>query len=193
MKKVSDENRAIAKKVAAAVGGNPSVTRFWDEDEGHYIDLLLSENRPIHGVTTVASVGLSDVPLYFRGEEHPVRVEILGCCRSQDDLFPNMISTASFCIVKDHWFCCPGVIYPDVVSMYYPEISMRHLFFSAPFLWEDALSVIEMTTKKVTFLLCVPISENERRYAVENSSSDLEKIFERENIDIFDLRRKSVI
>ena len=193
MAQVSNENKAIAKKIVAAVGGNPSVTRFWDENESHYIDLLALENKPVGGVTTVASLGLSDTPLLFQDKEYPVRVEILGCCSSQEDLFPNMISTASFCIIKDCWFCAPGIIFTDIVSMYYPDRSVKHMYFTSPFLWEDSLSVMNLDTKKVTFLLGVPISERERIYAEENSPRDLEHAFERESIDIFNLNRESVI
>ena len=77
--------------------------------------------------------------------------------------------------------------------MYYPDVSMKHLYFTAPFIWEDSLSAIELKTKKVAFLLGVPISEQEKDYAVENSPHDLEAILEKENIDIFDLHRESVL
>jgi hypothetical protein len=193
MTKASDENKAIAKKIVAIVGGNPSVTRYWDEDESHSVDLLFLENRPTNGVITVTSLGLSDSPLYFRDEEYPVRVEILGCCGIQKELFPNLIATMAFYIIKNHWFCAPGVIYPDVISMYYPDSHMKHIFFTTPFLWEDNLSALEFSSKKVAFLLAVPISEKEKLYATEHSPRELERIFEHENIDIFNLDRESVL
>jgi antitoxin YqcF len=190
---VSHDNKTIAKQIVAAVGGNPSVKKFWDEENNHHIDLLLLADRPTSGVTTVSSIGLSDTPLYFKNKEYPTRVEILGCCESKEELFPNIISTASFSIIKDGWFCAPGIIYPDIISMYYPGYSMKHLYFTTPFLWEDSLPTIELPTKKISFLLAVPISEEERSYAVEHSVAELESSFEKNNIDIFNLRRTSTI
>jgi antitoxin YqcF len=193
MTNASFENKAIANKIATAVGGAPSVTRFWDDGKKKHIDLLLLADRPTRGVTTVASLGLSDIPLYFKDKEYPTRIEILGCFQSQEDLFPNIISTASFNIIKDNWFCAPGIIYPDIVSMYYPDYSMKHLYFTTPFLWENSLVTIDMPSKKVSFLLGIPISEKERNYVVEYGSVELEAIFERENINIFNLRRESTL
>lgn len=194
MTQVSAENKTIAKTIVTAVGGTPEVTRFWDEEKRYYIDLLSLQNQPTNGVMTVASLGVSDTPLYLHDKEYPVRIEMLGCCGSkQAELFPNLVATASFYIIRNHWFCAPGIIYPDIISMYYPDSPMKHLYFTTPFLWEDSLSVTELVTKKVAFLLIVPVSESERCFAVENSPRDLENIFERENIDIFDLYRKSVL
>ncbi|MEM8639525.1 MAG: suppressor of fused domain protein [Cyanobacteria bacterium P01_G01_bin.54] len=194
MSKPSSENKSIAKKIISIIGGSPTVTQFWDENEDNHIDLLSLENSQTHNATTFCSLGLSDSPLYFRGKEYSVRVELMGCCRSKDELFANIISTAAFYIMKDHWFCAPGVIYPDIVTMYYPETSMKHLFFMSPFFWNEALpDVMEFSTKKVAFLLGVPISEQERNYAVQNSPRELEDLFEKEQINILDLDRDSVL
>lgn len=191
MTNASHDNKVIAKQIVAAVGGSPSVTRFWDNENHHHIDLLSLTDRPMNGVTTIASLGLSDTPLYFRDKEYSTRVEILGCCESKEELFPNIFSTASFNIIKDSWFCAPGLIYPDIITMYYPDYSMKHLYFTTPFLWENSLGTIDMPTKKVSFLLGIPISEKERVYAVEHSAAELENSFERNNINIFNLRRES--
>ncbi len=83
-------------------------------------------------------------------------------------------------------------IFPDAVAMYKLSKTMRHLFFVPPFLWEDDLKTVDLGKKKVSFLLATPISEAEYVFAEQNGSDALEEEFERENIDIFDLNRKSV-
>jgi hypothetical protein len=89
----SRENKAIAKKIVAVIGGNPSVARFWDDDNKNSVDLLSLADRPTKGVTTVL--------------------------------------------------------------MYYPDYAMKHLYFTTPFLWEDSLSTMDMSSKKVSFLLLI--------------------------------------
>lgn len=48
--------------------------------------------------------------------------------------------------------------------------------------------------KKIHCLLCVPISDEELQFKEENGLNSLEKIlFEKNNIDIFNIERKSVM
>jgi hypothetical protein len=160
--------------------------------------LACSDYQP--GVTAFSTLGLSDHPLYKDGEEYPARLEIVGACISKYAAactkrrqgFDNAISTAAFCIIDSQWFCNPGAIFPDAVAMYKLSKTMRHLFFVPPFLWEDDLKTVDLGKKKVSFLLATPISEAEYVFAQQNGSDALEEEFECENIDIFDLNRKSV-
>ena len=193
MTEISSENKVLAKKILEAVGGNPKITKYWNEDESQCVDIFSSIDHPVQGVVTFSTIGLSDYPLSFRGEEYPVRIEIIGCGIRSNGLFPNLIVTASFHVISDSWFCSPGVIYPDIVSTYYANIDLKHLYFTTPFFWQDSLSVVDLGTKKVAFVLAMPISERERRYVVGNSPVDFEKILEQEKVDIFDLNRSSVI
>jgi len=189
----SEENKVIARMLLAAVGGNPRVMEYRDEGEQNCIDLMIVPDRPVPGVTTIASIGLSDTTLRLRGEEYPTSVEILGCSNSRVEFFPNVISTVAFYVIKNGWFCAPGVIYPDIVSMYYPGSPMKHMYFTAPFIWENSLITTELNSKTVSFLLVIPISEQERQYAVENGPLEMERQLERIGIDTFDFFRESAL
>jgi hypothetical protein len=65
--------------------------------------------------------------------------------------------------------------------------------FLPPFLWEDKLTSLKLASKTVHFLLCVPITEAELAFKIRNGTSALEKLFEEQEINIFDLDRKSVV
>ena len=76
--------------------------------------------------------------------------------------------------------------------MYYPHNEMEHVLFISPFLW-GKLNSIEFLDRKVTWLLAVPISTKEWLFAEKEGTEALEDLFEKNDIDIFDIRRNSII
>lgn len=102
MSTASASNRAIAR-IAAAFGGKPAVTRYWDDNHHHNaLDILACTDQPTDDVTSYATLGLSDTPLIQDGTEFPARVELLGACASKVDFCPNALSTATFYVINDH-------------------------------------------------------------------------------------------
>jgi len=193
MSNISEDKKTIAKTLAQAFGGKPSVRRFWDEKDKQFVDILTCSNRPEKGVSSYSTIGLSDAPLLKDGTEYPTRVEITGACGTAFSGFNNALATAAFCIINSKWFCYPGAIFPDVLSMYDISPTMRHFIFVPPFLWEDKLKTITVGNKTVAWLLAVPISDEERQFAEEKGSDALEDLFEEKQIDIYDLERNSVV
>lgn len=191
MTDISNENKIIAKLLAEAFGGKPTVRRFWDEKEKQHIDILSSIDQPENGVTSYSTIGLSDTPLLKDGTEYPVRIEIIGACGNVFSGFDNALATSAFCIIISKWFCYPGAIFPNVLSMY-KDTSMKHFMFVPPFLWEEYLKTMVIGNKKIAWLLAVPISDEEKYYAEENGADSLEQAFVENQIDIYDLERKSI-
>jgi antitoxin YqcF len=187
------DNREIAKAAARAFGGDPRITRFWDDNRSHYVDILACVDRPHPGITSYSTVNLSDWPLEREGKEYGVRLEMVGACRSIFREFANALATSAFCIINSKWFCYPGAVFPDVLAMYDPDSPMRHFMFVPPFLWESELKTMRFASKSVAWLLAVPIYENEREYASSNGSEKLEARFVEQQIDIFDLGRSSAL
>jgi antitoxin YqcF len=193
MSSISEEDRAIAKAAAEAFGGRPRVTRFWDDNHVSSIDILRCEDRPQEGITTYSTVGLSGWPLFKGEKEYGCRLEIVGACRSSFEGFANALSTAAFCVINSRWFCCPGMIFPDVLTMYDSSPTLQHFLFVSPFLWEGTLNTIDRGGHTVAWLLAVPISEEERMFAEENGTERLERLFVDRQIDIFNLHRRSEV
>ncbi|MFT3913052.1 MAG: suppressor of fused domain protein [Anaeromyxobacteraceae bacterium] len=192
MSSISKDDKALASAIAATFGGVPRVTRYYDDPRTHSIDILRAVDRPQAGVTSWSTVGLYKSPLYLRDNEYPARVEIVGACGSAFEDFGSVLATAAFNIAKDRWFCAPGVIFPDVVKMYRPSGTMRHGLFVPPFLW-DSLRTLKLGGRDVAFLLLVPISEGECKLAEAEGPAQLEALFEKEQIDIFDIDRPSAV
>ena len=59
-------------------------------------------------------------------------------------------------------------------------------------MWEG-FKTLEFGNREIAWLLIVPISEQEKNYAIANGWEALEDIFEKADIDIFNLNRKSII
>jgi hypothetical protein len=193
MDKPSEENRAIYRALSSAFGGGkPKVVQYWDNDRKSDIQILTSPDAPQERVSSYATLGLSDTPLLQGEKEYPARVELVGACESSFSEFANVMATAAFCVKNSQWFAAPGIIFPGVVREYVRQSPMHHLMFVPPFLWE-ALETLELKTKTVAFLLAVPISDAEMRFAEEHGSHKLEDLFEKEQIDIYDIRRQSVV
>lgn len=189
----SNENKSIAKAAAAVFGGAPAVHRYWDDDRKSSIAVLSSEDRPQPGVTSYATVGLSDHALVRAGREFPTRVEFVGACASRYEEFANCLATAAACVSNSGWFVAPGIIFPDVFHMYRTTGEMRHAMFVPPFLWGDEPKTMVLESKTVAWLLMIPISEPEMRLAEASGSSSLEDLFVERQIDVFDLDRASVV
>lgn len=192
MASVSEENKKIAKKLFSVFGGQPNVNRYWDEAKKSFVDLVACVNHPCEGVTSYGTVGLSDHPLIQDGAEFPLRLELVGASASSYRNFSNILTTAAFYIINEKWLCCPGAILKNAVDMYDRSLSMKHLMFVPQFLW-DELQTTQYEGKTVTWLLAIPISENERLYAKDNGSDALESLFQEHQIDIYDLSRHSIL
>jgi hypothetical protein len=189
---ISSENKVIAKSALQAFGGKPSVSKYWDNKNASNIDMLSAVDRPCDGVTSYSTIGLSEHSIDYTVDEKPLRLEIVGASATVNEYFPNVISTCAFCIINSKFSISPGKIFRDVIKMYFPNSEMKHVLFVSPFLWED-LKTIDFPDKTVVWLLVVPISENEYLFAQEKGAELLEEMFEREEIDIFDVERKSIL
>jgi antitoxin YqcF len=190
---ISNDNKAISKVLIDAFRGTPKYTRYADEPKKSTIDILSCIDSPWEGITSHGTLGLSDYSIGKVVDNVPLRVEFVSACQSEVDFFPNILATCAFNIINSHFKCEPGSIYTDVVETY-AKSPMKHILFTNPFLWEDKLNTLYLQPRKiVAWLLLVPISDEELGYAEVKGTKALEDLFEKEQIDIFDLLRKSVI
>lgn len=186
--------KLIAKKLNSEIESDKkSYVDYWDEDRKNSIVLLHAKDTPQIGVDTYSTVGLSQYPLFKDNKEIDVRTEIIGACSPAFENFDNIIATAAFCIVNTKWFCAPGVVFPDIVSMYSASNTLSDLYFCPPFLWDEKLSGLTADEKPVAWLLAVPISKAEAAFASSYGPAELETLFEKADLDIFDLQRSSVV
>jgi hypothetical protein len=189
----SSENKAVAKHALKAFGGTPKVQAYHHDFENLSVDILRCAERPWSGITSYSTIGLSDSPMLKDGAEFPVRLEIAGASASSNELFPNMLASAAFSIMRTHGLYAPGTYMVNYVKEYYPNTTVPHFYFTTPFLWEDSLKTLDCRTKKVSWLLVVPISDTELSFLKQHGDDALEDLFEKNDIDVFNLHRESVV
>jgi len=188
-----DEKRLIAKIAFDAFGGKPSVIRYWDDAKVSSIDILICKDRPEKDVVSYSTVGLSNYTIGFSVKDKLLNVELVGASYSKFDIYSNILATCAFNIINSKYTCYPGAIFQNVINLYDLNLSMKHILFVHPFLWEDQLKTLNLMDKQVAWLLAVPISNEEFIYAKENGTDALEDLFVENEIDIFDLARKNII
>jgi hypothetical protein len=188
----TEDNKLIARTVAKVFGTKPSVSRYWDDNHKSYVDLLVCCDSPTKNVNSYSTVSLSDYPIGIVGEMQ-LGVEIVAACQKTFLELPNALATCAFNIINSGYTCSPGTIFPNVIKMYNQQLTMKHALFVSPFLWEENFSSLTFKTKKIAWLMMVPISESEFNHAREKSVDDLENIFKVKQINIFDINRKSAI
>jgi hypothetical protein len=191
--RVSPDNKSICRHAAKALGGTPSVIAFWDEPNEHSVDVLICRDAPLPGLTSYSTVSLSDSPLLQNGREFPVRIEVVGACASEAEEFGCAISTVAFFVMKDHWFCRPGVVFEIMLGMYRLSESMDHLYFTAPSQWPELNTTLKLQTKQVTWLWAIPISEAESRFIAEHGDDQFETLLEKSGANVFDIHRPSIV
>lgn len=191
---VTSQQKELASHTASAMQvEKPPISRYWDENEKNSVYLLEAADRPQRGVTSYATIGLSDHPLMFKGREFGARVELVGACGSGFKGFANVLATAAFCVINSRWFFAPGIIFPDVVSMYKASDTLSDIYFAHPFLWDERLKSTSIGGRQVAWLLAVPVSKAETAFAQTYGPERLEALFEEKDIDIYNLNRASAV
>lgn len=172
------------------------VTRYWDENDENHLDLMRCDHFPTKGVACYSTVGLSNWPLYYKknGEYHEfqARLELLGMCDDDCEVYPNLLLASAFCIINSKWFCYPGAIYLNVLKIYSASRTMRHILFYDQYLWDESIA-LRIGEKEVVWLMAIPISDAERHYAKEYGIKALTNLLEERSVDASDLNRPSVV
>jgi antitoxin YqcF len=190
--KPSPDNRSIAAHYTSAFGVRTRIYKQLDDRNRLIVDMFEAGNTPTHGVTSFGTIGLSDHPLETDRGKAQFGLEIVGACESYVADFANMLSTAALCIIKDRWPCFPYATFPDVVDMYRVSKTMRHLFFTDAFLWDDPFSSQVLTQKTVAWLQAVPISESELRVCEREGGEALHALLKSKKVNVCNIDRNSV-
>lgn len=183
----------IARYVAAVFGGTPRVADYADRLEQLTVGILDCRDRPRAGVTSYSTIRLSDHPMKWGDGEFPVRLELAGVCANTADYFPNLLASAAFCMLRSEAVYHPGTVLPDYVRQAFDATQLPHLYLTAPFLWESELTMLDCETKKVSWLLAMPISESEYAYLKQHGEQALERLLEAQHADVTNPDRPSVV
>lgn len=182
----SDNHKAWAVHLRNLVGGDVSVNVYYDESEEHCIPIFRSASD--EGILC-ATIGLMEID-QSQNSEIRINTEIILDKRGQDERVPNVLSTLAFYMIKNGWRVAPGVVFRDIMKIYFPEINLPHVYFTAPFQWRT-MSKVDLPDGAIYPLVAIPVSEEEVRIAGEKSGQILEEIWSKNQIDVLDWDRES--
>lgn len=191
MQEPSQENIKMARFIAGAIGFEPVVYPYYDNDRTKRLDILKLTDPIDKNVGIYCTIGVSNYPNLIGDKNIPV--ELMLTSYKKFDKATNILSTCGFYITKDKYECSLGGVFMRMVEFYYKGIDMKHIFFIRPYLWSEKLDQMKIENKEANFLLCIPISDKELEYKLKNGSSALEELLMKNKIDIYDLERKCTI
>ena len=119
-----------------------------------------------------------------------VRSEILMDRRGQDKEICNVLATIAFHIIKNGWRVRPGVVFESMVEMYVPNAKLPHVYFTAPFQWND-MGRVHLTEQDIFPLVAVPVSEAESQLAANDGGRELESLWVSRGTDVLNWERES--
>ncbi len=187
-KRPSSDTKLVARHAISAFGAPPSVWRFTCEREEFSLDIGGCADRPMAGVVSYTTIGLSDFGV-VTGPESPAHVELAAVCASDQPLFPNILAAAAMLLVRQRKEVKAGQAIRDVVAEFYPRATVSHLYLTRPFLWGERLQMLRGAEKNITWFLAVPVTSGELLCLETQGGGGLEQLYRQRQIDMYSLGR----
>ncbi len=188
----SPERELIIEYVSKAFGGSPQLDYYGDKNEELKVEILFSRGRPMNGITSFSTIGLSGHAMPWGNGEFPTRLELAAVCVNEEEKFANVLASAAFCIMRSNLVYHPGTLMQGYVSLVFPNSLLPHLYLTTQFLWGDSLRTLDVITRKVSWLLAIPIAESERIFLETHGREAFESALENERVDVSDLGRDPI-
>lgn len=180
------DNKKIAQHALAFIGGSPTVFEYYNEAETVSVDIMTCADENF-SITTLSTIGLSNVNISKEFEGMPLRVELLMLGRQNEEIFANILSSVAFWIEDNH-YCDFGSVIENVIEPYKTDATLKHVVLMQPVFWKN-YSPCKLDGNIIVWLLAVPISEKEYLYIEQNGIDNFDKLLELSNVDLIDLQR----
>jgi hypothetical protein len=171
------------------VGGEVSVRAYYDDLKSTSVDIFRSA-QPEGAL--FATIGLMAVD-QSRNPGVQIHSEILMDRRDGDEQVANILATVAFYIMKTGWRVAPGIVFEEMLRMYFPDHPLPHILFVPPFQWRSAMAKVPVGDSFIYPLVGVPISEEERVFAASQEDRALEHLWESQHVDVLDWGRPSAV
>lgn len=183
------DNKKIAQHALEFIGGTPEIFSYHNADETISVDIMTCADENF-SITTLSTIGLSNVDIGKEIDGKPLRVELLMLGDSHEEIFENILASVAFQI-KENQYCDFGLVIENVIKPYVSDTTVNHILLMQPVFWEK-YSPCVLDGNIVAWLLAIPISEDERNYIAQNGVDKFDVFLEKSNVDLIDLRRNSV-
>lgn len=192
----NDHRASVLGYLTRQLGRQPIIAQRNDSEDRWSIGLAKFLHTLMTGLATQATIGLSEFDLRFaNGKPFPGGIELLALTNTTTMHFEKALAALSFHAIKTGRVCAPGEVFRDVLSAAIPGVTVPHLFATDPFAWQDGPSAIESFeagSRKVYWVMVVPISDGELALLRDGGEEALTDRLEEHRVDVADLWRSSV-
>lgn len=185
----------MIKAISSYLGGEQKAFSYQEPDAQYKLDILYAKSSPNRNYLTACTLGLVNRTTGYKDSktDKNIRAELIMSSYGGTDMIGKILSTAGIGIYTTNIRYGYGTVLKGVLEGYYPNGEMKHLFLILPPpIWGKPFELVEAEGETITFLYALPISQAELEYVSEHGIDDLQNRFVEENIDMFDLERKSI-
>lgn len=165
--------RQVMNVLEGSFGPRLSASRYHDSNETTSVDLAVFENPRGSPWVVCSTLSLHQTPNLLEGRD--IRVELLIRGHSDETAIANAVASAAFFVKKDGWLAAPGVVFPDQLSEYFPDVGARHLMWAEPSFAPELLTVELDCGVRVQWLQAIPIHESERVFLMKEGYDALDE------------------
>ena len=184
--------KRCARHLRDALGVHPKFYRMFQcKDAETFIDVFVSAGNPGVGLSTAATLGLSERGNYFKIEDRSLTVEILIVLPTCEERIAQIASECAFLISERNIAAQPGIVVLDVIRLCDPNRAMKHALLVTPL--NHKVGEVDCGNISVTWLQMIPINEIEYEYARLRGVKHLKEKLEMNDIDLYDLDRESSV
>lgn len=187
---VTAENRAVARHLCSIFESKGRVIAYGDEAEKSSVDIIIFDDTPTVGMTTASTVNLANTDIQLYAGNKSLRVELINSFNSDQFWGANVLATCAFNLINTGMIPQPGHIFLRVLEMY-DNSDTQHILFCPPFVRD--IASLHFDSRIVTWLAAIPITQQEYLYSLANGTDALEALLEDNDVDVFDLRRRSIV
>lgn len=187
-----EQKQLVLQRIKEVFENPIQIETFYSDDEQACVEIVGCPDSPFGGVTSYSTLGVYQCENLLTADDKDLNVEFMGICDSRNQWFDGLLSTCAFAMIKGKVRAHPYEVYKDIIPVYQPNIDMKHILLIPPFSLKHDLGVIETDTRVITWLMLNPISDSEFAYMQKNGYEKLLDVFVEEDIDVYDLYRKSV-
>jgi hypothetical protein len=168
------------------------IQQGWGPSEDGSIQIVRFANRPHKGVSTYATLGLSD-QIKTLGGRRKVRMELVFSARdgfASEDVASFLLTFAEFVSSKKE-----ALLRGDVVGPSEPLIagvSANAVYAAIPVMFDKGFEALETTEPTTVFVWLLPLVGDEPERIRGTGWEPFEDALEQAQIDLFDLNRSSV-
>lgn len=175
--------------------GAVQTTASLDLEQGASVDLLRFSDVPDVGIDTHATAGLASKAITDQyGNPYSFGAEFIAAVPAGLPYFDAVMRACVSRVIAEDARVHPGAVLTNLFRLFPgTDEALIHGLCVPPFLWPDALGLIELAARDIRYLQIIPITDAERTHAASEGFDALEALFEREQVDIFDFQRGSVL